>query len=35
MYIYIYPAGIEKPDIFLHLWEGVGLDENATLTNAQ
>jgi len=35
MFLEIYPAGIEKPDIYLNLWEGVGLDENVKLTNAQ
>jgi hypothetical protein len=35
MFLGIYPAGIEKPDILLHLWEGVGLEENIMLRNLQ
>jgi len=35
MFLGIYPAGIENPDILLHLWEDVGLDENKTITNSQ
>jgi hypothetical protein len=35
MFLGIYPAGIEKPDVLLYLWEEVGLDENTTITNPQ